>query len=67
DDAGNTTTATDEKPYDVDVTPPEAEIEIDPITGDDVINKEESGGDVTITGTVGKDVKPGDKVTVTVG
>jgi ribosomal 50S subunit-recycling heat shock protein len=67
DDAGNTTTATDEKPYDVDVTPPEAEIKIDPITGDDVINKDESGGDVTITGTVGKDVKPGDKVTVTVG
>nr|WP_170978606.1 Ig-like domain-containing protein [Alcaligenes faecalis] len=32
-----------------------------------MINKEESGGDVTITGTVGKDVKPGDKVTVTVG
>ncbi|OSZ48062.1 hypothetical protein BVZ31_16380, partial [Alcaligenes faecalis] len=49
DDAGNTTTATDEKPYDVDVTPPEAEIKIDPITGDDVINKDESGGDVTIT------------------
>ncbi|QCP83887.1 hypothetical protein D0C27_19285, partial [Alcaligenes faecalis] len=47
DDAGNTTTATDEKPYDVDVTPPEAEI-------------------VTITGTVGKDVKAGDTVTVTV-
>ena len=67
DDAGNSTTATDEKPYDVDVTPPEAEIKIDPITGDDIINKEESGGDVTITGTVGKDVKPGDKVTVTVG
>ncbi|XOT98836.1 Ig-like domain-containing protein, partial [Alcaligenes pakistanensis] len=39
----------------------------DPITGDDVINKGESDGDVTITGTVGKDVKPGDKVTVTVG
>ncbi|WP_336580013.1 retention module-containing protein, partial [Alcaligenes sp. CHO6] len=67
DDAGNTTTATDEKPYGVDVTSPEAEITIDPITDDDVINKDESGGDVTITGTVGKDVKPGDKVTVTVG
>ncbi|WGQ35491.1 retention module-containing protein [Alcaligenes faecalis] len=67
DEAGNTTTATDEKPYGVDVTSPEAEITIDPITDDDVINKDESGGDVTITGTVGKDVKPGDKVTVTVG
>ncbi|WP_374697612.1 retention module-containing protein [Alcaligenes nematophilus] len=51
----------------VDTLPPEAEITIDPISGDDVINKEESEGDVTITGTVGKDVKPGDKVTVTIG
>ncbi|MGO3843597.1 MAG: retention module-containing protein, partial [Alcaligenes pakistanensis] len=67
DEAGNSTTATAEKPYDVDTTPPEAEITINPITGDDVINKGESDGDVTITGTVGKDVKPGDKVTVTVG
>ncbi|MBY6348126.1 Ig-like domain-containing protein, partial [Providencia rettgeri] len=67
DEAGNSTTVTTDRPYEVDVTPPEAEIKIDPITGDDVINKEESGGDVTITGTVGKDVKPGDKVTVTVG
>nr|MBP6621811.1 retention module-containing protein [Alcaligenes sp.] len=66
DEAGNSTTATAEKPYDVDTTPPEAEITINPITGDDVINKGESDGDVTITGTVGKDVKPGDKVTVTV-
>ncbi|WP_369326025.1 retention module-containing protein [Alcaligenes nematophilus] len=51
----------------VDTLPPEAEITIDSITEDGVINKEESEGDVTITGTVGKDVKPGDKVTVTVG
>ncbi|MGN6026481.1 Ig-like domain-containing protein, partial [Alcaligenes faecalis] len=34
--------------------------------GDDVINKAESESDVTITGTVGKDVKAGDTVTVTV-
>ncbi|USP47896.1 Ig-like domain-containing protein [Alcaligenes faecalis] len=67
DDAGNSTTVTTDRTYDVDVTPPEAEIKIDPITDDGVINKEESGGNVTITGTVGKDVKPGDKVTVSVG
>src|SRR5690606_17100547 len=35
------------------------------IAGDDVINKAESESDVTLTGTVGKDVKAGDTVTVT--
>ncbi|MES5326445.1 Ig-like domain-containing protein, partial [Alcaligenes phenolicus] len=45
---------------------PEASITIDTIAGDDVINKAESESDVTITGTVGKDVKAGDTVTVTV-
>uniref|UniRef100_A0A914Y6N5 Bacterial Ig-like domain-containing protein n=1 Tax=Panagrolaimus superbus TaxID=310955 RepID=A0A914Y6N5_9BILA len=67
DDAGNATTATDEKPYDVDVTPPEAEIAINVIAEDDVINKAESESDVTISGTVGKDVKAGDTVTITIG
>ncbi|MGG4606503.1 retention module-containing protein, partial [Paenalcaligenes sp. Me131] len=57
----------DEDTITVDTLPPEAEIAIDVIAGDDVINKAESEGDITITGTVGKDVKPGDKVTVTVG
>ncbi|MFC5778296.1 hypothetical protein, partial [Alcaligenes parafaecalis] len=36
------------------------------IAEDDVINKAESEGDVTVSGTVGKDVKAGDTVTVTV-
>src|SRR5690606_7543145 len=59
DDAGNTTTATDEKPYDVAVTPPEAEIKIDPITGDDVINKDERSSEGLNTGQVKKYDKPG--------
>ncbi|QCP83877.1 Ig-like domain-containing protein [Alcaligenes faecalis] len=52
--------------YGVDTDLPEASITIDTIAGDDVINKAESEGDVTVTGTVGKDVKAGDTVTVTV-
>ena len=51
----------------VDTTAPEATIDIDIIAGDDVINQDESGKETTtVTGTVGKDVKPGDTVTVTV-
>ena len=67
DDAGNTTTATDEKPYDVDVTSPEADITINVIAEDDIVNKAESEADVAISGTVGKDVKAGDTVTITIG
>ena len=42
DEAGNSTTVTTDRPYDVDTTPPEAEITINTIAGDDVINKAES-------------------------
>jgi hypothetical protein len=67
DDAGNTTTATDSETYTVDTTPPVASITLDPnITPDDVINAAEAGRDITITGTVGGDVKVGDTVTLTV-
>ncbi|MGG4604805.1 retention module-containing protein [Paenalcaligenes sp. Me131] len=66
DAAGNTATANAERPYGVDTDLPEATITIDTIAGDDVINKAESTKDVTLTGTVGKDVKAGDTVTVTV-
>ncbi|TGV06052.1 retention module-containing protein, partial [Alcaligenaceae bacterium 429] len=67
DDAGNSTTVTTDRPYDVDVTPPEAEITIGTIAGDDVVNKAESEADVVLSGTVGKDVKAGDTVTITIG
>ncbi|MEZ9616927.1 Ig-like domain-containing protein, partial [Vibrio sp. 10N.261.51.A1] len=38
----------------------------DDIAGDDIVNAAEAAGDVTITGTVGGDAKPGDTVTLTV-
>jgi hypothetical protein len=44
-----------------------ATITIDVIAEDDVINAAESEQDITITGTVGGDAKPGDTVTLTVG
>ncbi|GHC52186.1 hypothetical protein GCM10010096_25440 [Alcaligenes pakistanensis] len=66
DAAGNPASAEADRDYGIDTTLPEAEIAINVIAEDDVINKAESEGDVTITGTVGKDVKAGDTVTVTV-
>ncbi|MEZ9465022.1 Ig-like domain-containing protein, partial [Vibrio splendidus] len=38
----------------------------DDIADDDIVNAVEAAGDVTITGTVGGDAKPGDTVTLTV-
>ncbi|MFC3137152.1 Ig-like domain-containing protein, partial [Shewanella submarina] len=69
DSAGNSTTATDSEDYGVDTTAPEASIDLNPIVvGDDnVINQAESEGTVTLTGTVGGDVKVGDTVTLTLG
>ncbi|WP_151950703.1 Ig-like domain-containing protein, partial [Aliarcobacter butzleri] len=65
---GNEVTANDDRGYGVNTTDvPEAEITIDVIAGDDVINlKESQETNTTITGTVGKDVKAGDTVTVSV-
>ncbi|WP_323589631.1 Ig-like domain-containing protein, partial [Aliarcobacter butzleri] len=61
----NTTTPT--TPVQPDTTLPEAEITIDVIAEDGVINlKESQETNTTITGTVGKDVKAGDTVTVSV-
>ncbi|WP_226034486.1 Ig-like domain-containing protein, partial [Aquitalea palustris] len=46
---------------------PLASITVDPVTADNVLNiAETSGATVTITGTVGGDVKVGDTVTLTV-
>ncbi|MFA7669385.1 MAG: retention module-containing protein, partial [Burkholderiaceae bacterium] len=66
DEAGNPG-AGDNDSVIVDTLAPEAEITIDPITADNVINAAEADEDVTVTGTVGADVKVGDTVTVTVG
>ncbi|WP_305425720.1 Ig-like domain-containing protein [Photobacterium leiognathi] len=64
DKAGNTATANTTHDYSVKV---EAAITINPITGDNVITQKEGHEpQLPITGTVGKDVEPGDTVTVTV-
>ncbi|MGR5213374.1 Ig-like domain-containing protein, partial [Vibrio rotiferianus] len=69
DDAGNAVTATDTEAYLVDVDAPTASINLDPIVvGDDnTINEVESTGKVTLSGTVGGDVKVGDTVTLALG
>ena len=66
DTAGNSTTATDTKTYNVDTTPPSASITLDTVATDNIINASEANQDITITGTVGNDVKAGDTVTLTV-
>ncbi len=66
DDAGNSYSATAERPYQVDMSAI-AFIDIDTIAGDDVINEEESGESITITGSVYGDATEGDTVTLTVG
>ena len=64
--AGNTATATDTEGYTVD-TDIEATITLDEnITADDIIKSSEANQDITITGTVGGDVKDGDTVTLTI-
>ncbi len=67
DTAGNSASATDDQDYGVDTVAPEASIEIDAITTDNVINGDESGQEIAVSGTVGGDVKVGDTVTLTVG
>ncbi|MCD9549582.1 retention module-containing protein [Photobacterium carnosum] len=65
DKAGNSATATDVDPYGVD-TKIAAAITITSIATDGVINADEAHSKVPVTGTVGKDVKVGDTVTITV-
>ncbi|MDG4868599.1 retention module-containing protein, partial [Guyparkeria sp. 1SP6A2] len=66
DAAGNPYSASTSRPYQVD-TFAGAEISIDTIAGDDVINEDESGETITITGSVYGDASEGDTVTLTVG
>ncbi|HAS6348670.1 TPA: Ig-like domain-containing protein, partial [Vibrio vulnificus] len=63
--AGNIGSATSTEFYLVD-TFARGTIKIDPITDDNVINKEESEGLVKVRGSVGADAMPGDQVTVVV-
>ncbi len=66
DAAGNSASATDTEGYSVDTTPPAATITIDAVTADNIVNAGEATGNITLTGTVGGDVKVGDTVTLTV-
>ncbi|MGK4333802.1 Ig-like domain-containing protein [Lonsdalea quercina] len=67
DDAGNLTTATGDRSYEVDLVAPEASITIDDVTADNTVNIAEAGQPQAITGRVGNDVQVGDTVTVTIG
>jgi VCBS repeat-containing protein len=63
DGAGNSASASDSGA--IDLTPPAASIAVDAVTADNIVNAGEAGGTVTLTGTVGGDVQPGDTVTLT--
>ncbi|NHC61648.1 Ig-like domain-containing protein [Paenalcaligenes suwonensis] len=70
DQYGNAYEAEATRDYDVQTTLPEAEITLDLIAGDGVLDHNEAGdgkGTIDVTGTVGKDVKAGDTVTLTIG
>nr|WP_255669065.1 Ig-like domain-containing protein [Buttiauxella sp. A2-C1_F] len=64
DEAGNTETATTEHHFVLD-THADASINLGIVAGDNIVNAQESG-DIHITGTVGKDAKAGDEVTLEV-
>nr|WP_309098183.1 Ig-like domain-containing protein [Pectobacterium carotovorum] len=67
DTAGNLTTANTSHTYGVDTVAPVASISIDNVTPDNVINANESGQTIAVTGQVGNEVKAGDAITVKVG
>ncbi len=70
DEFGNPYSANDSADFTVQTDLPEAEITLDPIAGDGVLDHQEAGdgkGTIDVTGTVGKDVQPGDTVTLTIG
>ncbi|WP_147408722.1 Ig-like domain-containing protein [Kushneria sinocarnis] len=67
DAAGNIGSATISRDYSVDTTPPQLSITLDTLAGDDVINAEEAGQSIPVTGTVSGEYAAGDLVTLTVG
>ncbi|EEY50342.1 putative outer membrane adhesin like protein [Vibrio cholerae CT 5369-93] len=67
DAAGNSTTKSDSEDYIVDTVAPELGIKLDTnITADDIINAEEAGQQIPVSGTVTGEFKAGDIVTLTV-
>ncbi|WP_114403757.1 beta strand repeat-containing protein, partial [Kushneria phyllosphaerae] len=67
DAAGNTGSAETTRPYSVDTTPPALAIQLDTVAGDNIVNAEESGRDIPVTGSVSGEYAAGDTVTLTVG
>ncbi|WP_158977032.1 Ig-like domain-containing protein [Cellulophaga sp. L1A9] len=66
DTAGNSTTTTATKLYNVETTLPIPTLIINDITSDNTINSTEAIANVTITGTVGGDANSGDTVTLNI-
>ncbi|KTD19969.1 Ig-like domain-containing protein, partial [Legionella londiniensis] len=66
DRAGNKATASTEHAYGADLEAPELAITLNGITEDNVINIDEAGRDITITGTITGEFNEGDTVTLTV-
>ncbi|WP_281271603.1 beta strand repeat-containing protein [Kushneria indalinina] len=67
DAAGNTGSVETVRDYAVDTTPPELAIQLDTIAGDNIVNAEEAGRDIPVTGSVTGEFAAGDLVTLTVG
>ena len=64
DGAGNSASANDSGA--IDLTPPAATITLDVVTADNIVNAGEAAASITLTGTVGGDVQPGDTVTLAI-
>jgi len=64
--AGNSTIATDTKPYTVDTTAPSIAVTVDDVTADNILSAAESTAPVTLTGSVTGDYTAGETVTLTV-
>ncbi|WP_115852407.1 Ig-like domain-containing protein, partial [Kushneria indalinina] len=67
DAAGNVGSAETARDYGVDTTPPDLAIQLDTIAGDNIVNAEESGRNIPVTGSVSGEFAAGDIVTITVG
>ncbi len=65
DDAGNPFSATTTSNHGVDLSSA-ATISVDTVTADNIINAEDAGGLVNVTGQVGGDASPGDIVSISV-
>ncbi|WP_139148785.1 Ig-like domain-containing protein, partial [Kushneria phosphatilytica] len=67
DAAGNVGSANTATSYGVDTDAPIVAISLDTLAGDDIINAEEAGQPIPVTGTVSGEYAAGDLVTLTVG